>query len=41
MRLLATLMASMTLVTTALLGYALATSEREPAPQQVARIASR
>jgi hypothetical protein len=40
MRLLATLMASMTLVTTALFGYALVTAEPEPAPQ-VARIASR
>jgi hypothetical protein len=41
MRLLATLMTSITLVTTALFAYALATAEREPAPQQVARIASR
>ena len=40
MRLLATLMASMTLVTTALFGYALATADRET-PQQAARIASR
>ena len=40
MRLLATLMASLTLVTTALFGYALATAEEQPA-QQVARVASR
>jgi hypothetical protein len=41
MRLLAALMTSMTLVTTALFGYALATADSEPTPQQVARVASR
>jgi hypothetical protein len=40
MRLLATLMASLTLVTTALFGYALVTAEQQAA-QQVARVASR
>ena len=40
MRLLATVMASLTLVTTALFGYALATADHEPAPQ-IARVAAR
>ena len=40
MRLLATLMTSITLLTTALFAHALATVEREPAPQ-VARVAAR
>jgi hypothetical protein len=40
MRLLATLMTSLTLVTTALFAYALATADEPPAPQ-VVRVASR
>ena len=40
MRLLATLMTSIALVTTALFAHALATVEREPAPQ-IARVAAR
>ena len=40
MRLLATLMTSLTLVTTALFGYALATAGETPAPR-LARAASR
>jgi hypothetical protein len=41
MRTMATLMASITLVTTALFAYALTTADEQPAPPAVARVASR
>jgi len=41
MRMLAMLMASITLVTTALFAHALATADEQPPPPTVGRIASR